>query len=425
MSERYQFDAKDHALLRAAATLLKKVAIAEGTKPAQLVSVAKLQHVLSLLPRATSEIDVTVSVSSPRRDFPDEIETMHRWEVAVEGQRLSISSGGHFFRPSTGGDSFTTMNWAVIPEEASELSDYIESLWMVPDVLTFPDGVASIDFASGGYTVEVTDEDNPLLEDNEDAVEEEFGDESDTQSTSDLPGMDLTKEEPIRVDVDLKSRSLATNSPGRICFERIVQGAIFTKKGAMDFTGVPTSRLNSWMTKRLIHLRAESDPGSVPPNWSLYELLQVKILDLFCYQATTSPESVAPAASVAAGVIVTDVLGFGVFVDNPDAGYMPDFGRGRFVISGPSDPMVTPDDTTLLDIHRELVSTTWTALDMNLLAGGITVPAIKMFLDQVKTMHDFHFTDPNRFHREIMEGFNTRTYYAFRKLADSVGHNIN
>ena len=176
MSERYQFDAKDDVILRAAATLLKKVAVAEATKPAQLVSVAKLQHVLSLLPRMASGIDVTVSVSSPRRNF-DDIETFHWWEVAVEGERLAISSGGHFFRPSTGGDAFTTMTWAAIPEEPSELDDYRESLWMVPDVRSFPDGVASVNFASGGYRLEVTDEDNPLLED----VEEDLGDETDAQ----------------------------------------------------------------------------------------------------------------------------------------------------------------------------------------------------------------------------------------------------
>jgi hypothetical protein len=106
LSERYQFGAKDHVLLGAAAALLKKVAVTEITKPAQLVSVAKLQHVLSILPRAASGIDVTVSVSSPRRNV-GEIETRDWWGVAVEKDRLSIWSGGHFNRPSTSGGSFT------------------------------------------------------------------------------------------------------------------------------------------------------------------------------------------------------------------------------------------------------------------------------------------------------------------------------
>lgn len=170
-SECYQFDAKDHVLLLAAEDLLKKAAAAESTKAAELASIEKLQHVFSCLPRVTPGIDAKVSVASPNRKF-GEIETRHWWDVAVEGERISISSGGHFYRPSTGGDSFSTMSWVAIPEVPTELEDYRESLRIVPDVRSFPDGVAEIDFAVGGYTVEVTDEDNPLLEDETDEEED-------------------------------------------------------------------------------------------------------------------------------------------------------------------------------------------------------------------------------------------------------------
>jgi hypothetical protein len=180
VSERYQFGAKDHDLLSAAEALLRKVLVAESTRPAELVSVAKLQLVLSRLPRVTSGMDVKVSVASPRRNC-GEIETFHWWEVAVEGERLSISSGGHFYRPSTGGDSFSTMSWVAIPEVPTELDDHRESLWMVPDAQSFPDGVAGINFEAGGYTVEVTDEDNPRLEDDDSDDEEDVGNETDVE----------------------------------------------------------------------------------------------------------------------------------------------------------------------------------------------------------------------------------------------------
>jgi len=180
MSERYQFDARDRALVEAAATLLKKVAFAEITTPAQLVSIAKLQHVLSALPRVTSGVEISVSVACPRRTFGD-IETMHWWDVGVEQGRLSISSGGHYHHPQTGGDTFTTMNWEAVPEEGTELNDYRESLWMVPDVRSFPEAVASIDLAAGGYTLEITDEDNTLLE-------EDDQDEEDASVEDDEPG---------------------------------------------------------------------------------------------------------------------------------------------------------------------------------------------------------------------------------------------
>src|ERR1017187_2702993 len=118
--------------------------------------------------------------------------------------------------------------------------------------------------------------------------------------------------EPVRGDIDLKSRSLASSNAGRNCFERIVHGDIFTRKDVVDFAGVPASRLGSWLTKKLIHLRDESAPTSALRNWNLCELLQVKIFDVFCDDGNVRPEAVASASSVAADLIVTDVLGFGI-----------------------------------------------------------------------------------------------------------------
>jgi hypothetical protein len=76
MPRHYSVAESDRALLAAAAVLLKKVANAENLRPAELVSVAKLQHVLSRLPRVTPDLEVTVSVIGPRRKF-GEIETWH------------------------------------------------------------------------------------------------------------------------------------------------------------------------------------------------------------------------------------------------------------------------------------------------------------------------------------------------------------
>jgi hypothetical protein len=65
------------------------------------------------------------------------------------------------------------MSWAACPEEPTEFDDYRSTLSMVPDVRSFPDGVSSIDFASGGYSIEISDDDNPLLEVYEEAEEDE------------------------------------------------------------------------------------------------------------------------------------------------------------------------------------------------------------------------------------------------------------
>ena len=180
MSELYEFDAKDDELLSAAKILLKKVAVAETTRPAQLVTVAKLLHVLAVLPRVTTGVTASVSVSCPRHQF-DDIETFHWLDFAVKEDRLCISSGGHFYQPSSGGDTFTTMGWIAIPEEPAELDDYRDHLWMVPDVRSFPEGVESIDLSAGGYTVEIVDDDNPLLAErqDEDVEDEDAGVEID------------------------------------------------------------------------------------------------------------------------------------------------------------------------------------------------------------------------------------------------------
>lgn len=167
----YDFDERDRELLSAASLLLKKLVAAEYLRPAELVSVAKLQHVLSRLPHETSGLDVSISVISPRRQF-GEIETYHWWDVAIEDDWLSIKAGGHFYQPGTGGDTFTTLSWDIVPGEEAEFADYREHLSIVPDVQSFPNAVATIDFGSRRYMVEVTDPDNGLLEDLEEVNEE-------------------------------------------------------------------------------------------------------------------------------------------------------------------------------------------------------------------------------------------------------------
>jgi hypothetical protein len=59
-----------------------------------------------------------------------------------------------------------------VPEASSVYEDHLEDLWMVPDVASFPDAVAAINFASAKYKIDVTDSDNPLLQEDENEGEE-------------------------------------------------------------------------------------------------------------------------------------------------------------------------------------------------------------------------------------------------------------
>jgi hypothetical protein len=162
MSQSYQFDENDHALLKAATALLEKVATVKNLRPTELVSVAKIQHVFAMLPKVVSGVDVSISVSSPQRYFGEIETTSHWWQVSVKGASLSISSGGLFYRTYTGAEFFTTMKWAAVPEQATQSDDYRGSLRKIPDVRSFPDGVASIDLSSEGFTVEIADDSNPV-----------------------------------------------------------------------------------------------------------------------------------------------------------------------------------------------------------------------------------------------------------------------
>jgi hypothetical protein len=159
---RYSFDGRDRGLLTASTSLLKRVTAAKILRPAELVSVAKLLHALSRLPRVTLVLDVRVYVSSPRRKF-GEIETWHWWEVVAEHGLLTISSGGSA-DIGAGLDSFTTMEWAAFPGKPVRFNDYRERHRIVPDVLSFPESVETIDFDTETYTLEIDDPDNSLLE---------------------------------------------------------------------------------------------------------------------------------------------------------------------------------------------------------------------------------------------------------------------
>ncbi len=172
----------DRDVLRAATAMLAKLMAATQVSPAEKVSIAKLQHVIARLPRLSDRPYLNLTVSSPKQRF-DEIETHHWWEITLDSETIQISSGGHFYRPSSGGDTFTIMTWGVSPGEESDFSDYLADHWIVPDACSFQEGVAGIDLSEKCYSISITDEENTLLDEGEDDdegdddVEEEIEEE--------------------------------------------------------------------------------------------------------------------------------------------------------------------------------------------------------------------------------------------------------
>jgi len=161
--ERYIFDDRDRQIVASAIELLRKASCARFVKPAQLVSVGKAMHALVRLPDPTEEVSVTIQLSSPRRRYDDR-EIFHLWEIMVEPENISISSGGHFYCESSGGDAFTSMQWNAWPGCEAEYKSYLDSLWMVDDAQPFDLEVQSVDLSVPGHSIEVFDDDNPLLD---------------------------------------------------------------------------------------------------------------------------------------------------------------------------------------------------------------------------------------------------------------------
>ena len=184
LTESYKFNDTDQNIVEAARLLLRKLNTPGTIRPVQLVTVAKLHQVLLTLPKVTYGVTASATIST-RMKYA-EIMTLSWWTFSVDEGKLSIECGGHEHDPAIGGDSYTTMSWSASPGEMTEYNDRWDEKWMVPDLGFYTDRNINFDFASGEYTVEITDSDNPLLEDSEDQAVEKSPDSQNTETFDSL-----------------------------------------------------------------------------------------------------------------------------------------------------------------------------------------------------------------------------------------------
>jgi hypothetical protein len=184
----YCLNGRDQVVVAAAIQLVEKILQANFITPVEMVSMAKVLHVLKRLPKRSSAISVSTSLSGPTRVFGKR-RIYHFWQVNVVEEQIEISSGGHFYRESTGGDTFTCMEWNAQPGLEAEYGDYFDQLQIVVDTQPFDKEIAAIDLAQPGYTLSVTDQDNPLLEDIADT------DHDETEGKAELVEAELTEAE--------------------------------------------------------------------------------------------------------------------------------------------------------------------------------------------------------------------------------------
>lgn len=196
--DQYDFNAEQDTIVAAGCRLLWKIAAsALVDTPSKTIVVGKLFRVFQNLPKITLDEHLSISLVGPRRMY-GEHEIWHYWDIELnEEGYLKISSAGHFYRPQTGGDSFTSMTWEVSPACAPELNDYLHNLLIVDDADTFENEVEAMDLESGGYKLTVED---PTLE----ALEEDEEDESQKEEVKEFSI--LSKEQQLerayQIDAD-------------------------------------------------------------------------------------------------------------------------------------------------------------------------------------------------------------------------------
>jgi len=118
------------------------------------VHVARLLTILDCLPDVSDPSDISVSLGRPDKWF-GEHRISHSWDVRIDSELIEVSSGGYFYRESTGGDSFTSMMWSISPGEESEFSDFLDRLTLVDDAVPFESEVHQLNLDENGYSLTV------------------------------------------------------------------------------------------------------------------------------------------------------------------------------------------------------------------------------------------------------------------------------
>lgn len=158
----YVFSDNDHAIISTVKELLWKTARCKRITAAQLEVIAQALQIVELLPAEIPSQDMQVQITGPRRMFGTH-EIYHWWHVEIECEVVTVTSGGHFYRPETGGDSFTAMAWRACPNFATEHYDYLDNLSIVDDAQPFDVEIKSIDFSQNEYVIEVYKDGEEIL----------------------------------------------------------------------------------------------------------------------------------------------------------------------------------------------------------------------------------------------------------------------
>lgn len=173
MNYLYRFNATDKQVLAIVGQILKAIAASRSTRPAQLVTVAKVLHVLSRLPRVTKSVHATIELSM--RIKQEGCSSSSSWQFSAGEGWLVLSCGGSEYTEGVGSDSFTTMTWSAQPGQRTEYDGGWDSYWMGSAGQSEADASSFSDL--GECEISIDDDDNLLLcePENSDSGEDEVG----------------------------------------------------------------------------------------------------------------------------------------------------------------------------------------------------------------------------------------------------------
>lgn len=175
---KYQFDSGDEAFLNLIARILDTAMQEPSYSWAERTSVARMLHVLSRLPYGSTVEHLELGFVGPRVRYED-AEIYFYLDVGTQDDVLMMRFGGHFYRPSTGGDSFTVFHWTAAPGEPAALSDFRSMLGVLPHYVDPLVALNAIPQELSGYKLRVIDDTNALLDDEEpEEADKEVGSEA-------------------------------------------------------------------------------------------------------------------------------------------------------------------------------------------------------------------------------------------------------
>lgn len=160
MKPDYNLNAVDRQILDEIRHLLNRLIASGKLRPAQMVSIAKIQHILSLIPRPVRKVNVTLGLSYRLRQ--EDYGSISYWQVYVNEDALELSCGGSEYTKECGSDSYTTMEWSLRPGECAEFNGTWPHAWMHEnDYSDRP--LLGVNFEDCDISIE--DDENRLLDD--------------------------------------------------------------------------------------------------------------------------------------------------------------------------------------------------------------------------------------------------------------------